>query len=79
MGLAGEWFQKMAGTDDIWEFRTFYNRQYIRLFVFWDKRDSEQTLIICTHGLLKTSSKTPGVEIVHAEQLKTLYFRQVKK
>lgn len=74
MGLSGEWFQKMSGTDDIWEFRTLYNKQYIRLFAFWDKRDKQQTLIICTHGLLKTTDKTPKSEITHAEQLKVLYF-----
>ena len=73
MGLSGEWFQKMSGTSDIWEFRTLYNKQYIRLFAFWDKRDKQQTLIICTHGLLKTTDKTPKSEITHAEQLKALY------
>ena len=39
MGMTGEWFRKMTGTDDIWEFRTLYNNQYIRLFAFWDKKD----------------------------------------
>jgi phage-related protein len=76
MGLTGEWFQKMTGTDDIWEFRTLYNRQYIRLFAFWDKRDKRQTLIICTHGLMKTTAKTPKSEIVHAEQEKAYYFNK---
>ena len=37
--MTGEWFRKMTGTDDIWEFRTLYNNQYIRLFAFWDKKD----------------------------------------
>ena len=66
----------LTGTDDIWEFRTLYNRQYIRLFAFWDKRDKQQTLIICTHGLLKTTPKTPKDEIVHAERVKALYFKK---
>lgn len=57
LGLTGEWFQKMPGTNDIWEFRTLFNKQYVRLFAFWDKRDRKQTLIICTHGLLKTTAK----------------------
>lgn len=74
MGLSGEWFQKMSGTNDIWEFRTLYNKQYIRLFAFWDKRDKQQTLIICTHGLIKTTDKTPKSEITHAEQIKVIYF-----
>ena len=75
-GLTGEWFQKMSGTNDIWEFRTLYNKQYIRLFAFWDKRDRQQALIICTHGLLKTTAKTPITEIVHAEQVRALYFKK---
>ena len=79
MGLTGEWFQKMTSTNDIWEFRTLHNKQYIRLFACWDKRDKRQTLIICTHGLLKTTAKTPKSEIDHAEQLKTLYFGQKKR
>src|ERR1035438_2655239 len=69
LGLTGEWFRKMPGTNEIWEFRTLFNKQYIRLFAFWDKRHKEQTLIICTHGLLKTTAKTPKSEIEHAEQL----------
>ena len=77
--MTGEWFRKMTGTDDIWEFRTLYNNQYIRLFAFWDKKDQPQNLIICTHGLLKATAKTPKGEIEHAEQLKTLYFSQRKK
>lgn len=79
IGLTGEWFQKMTGTDDIWEFRTLYNKQYIRLFAFWDKRDKKETLIICTHGLTKTTAKTPKGEITHAEQIKTFYFSLGKK
>ena len=74
MGMTGEWFRKMIGTDEIWEFRTLYNKGYIRLFAFWDKRDQPQTVIICTHGLLKTTAKIPKSEIEHAEQIRTLYF-----
>mgnify|MGYP001297354574 CR=1 FL=1 len=75
IGLSGEWFQKMSGTDEIWEFRTLYNKQYIRLFAFWDKRNRSQTLIICTHGFLKTTDKTPLQEITRAEQIRTFYFK----
>lgn len=72
-GLKGEWFEKMKGTDDLYEFRTIYNRQYIRLFAFWDTSDNKRTLIICTHGLLKKSAKTPGTEIEKASTLKKKY------
>jgi len=53
MGLKGDWFEKMRGTNDLFEFRTLYNHQYIRLFAFWDTRNNKKALIICTHGLLK--------------------------
>ena len=73
-GLKGEWFEKMKGTDELFEFRTLYNRQYIRLFAFWDTRDNKKTLIICTHGLIKKTDKTPNAEIEKAERLKKQYF-----
>ena len=76
LGLTGEWFQKMPGTNDIWEFRTLFNKQYIRLYAFWDKRNKKQSLIICTHGLLKTTAKTPKDDIERAEQIKTFYLKQ---
>lgn len=75
MGLKGEWFEKMKGTNDLFEFRTLYNRQYIRLFAFWDTRDNKKTLIICTHGLIKKTDKTPASDIHQAEKLKEEYFK----
>jgi phage-related protein len=56
-----EIFKKLE--DDIWEFRTLYQRQTIRLFAFWDKSD---TLVITTHGLIKKTQKTPKKEIEKA-------------
>jgi phage-related protein len=73
-GLRGEWFEKMSGSGDLYEFRTLYNRQYIRLFAFWDTRDNKRTLIICTHGLIKKTAKTPAAEIEKAKQHKKEYF-----
>ncbi len=73
-GLKGEWFEKMTGTDELFEFRTLYNRQYIRRFAFWDRRNNKQTLIICTHGLIKKTDKTPQADIEKAERLKKEYF-----
>ncbi len=32
-----ELFKKLDG--EIWDFRTLYNKQYLRLFAFWDKSD----------------------------------------
>jgi phage-related protein len=76
MGLKGEWFEKMQGTEELFEFRTLYNRQYIRLFAFWDTRNNKKTLIICTHGLIKKTSKTPDADIKKAEKIKKEYFKK---
>ena len=77
-GLKGEWFEKMNGTDDIWEFRTLYNKQYIRLFAFWTNNKTRDVLIICTHGLIKKTTKTPEPEIEKAERLKKEYLKDMK-
>jgi phage-related protein len=67
-----ELFKKLK--DEIWEFRTFYNRTHYRLFAFWDKTGKKETIVISTHGLIKKSDKTPKVEIEKAERIRKLYF-----
>ncbi len=66
-------FKKLINTE-IWEFRTLYNKVQYRLFAFWDKRDNKNTLIICTHGFIKKSQKTPKSEIKKAEGIRINYF-----
>ncbi|MCB0648450.1 MAG: type II toxin-antitoxin system RelE/ParE family toxin [Saprospiraceae bacterium] len=74
-----EVFKKLE--DDIWEFRTLYQQQAIRLFAFWDKDDKTNTLVISTHGLIKKTQKTPKKEIDKAKQQRVDYFnqKQIKK
>ena len=61
-------------TSDIWEFRTKYkNRQY-RLLAFWDK--DRKSFIICTHGFVKKTQKTPKNEIEKAKKYKQDYLRR---
>ena len=57
--------------DDIWEFRTLYNKIAYRLFAFQDEK--ENSLIIATHGIVKKTNKTPKKEIEKARQLKSEY------
>ena len=38
-----ELFKKL--NDEIWEFRTLYNKTHYRLFAFWDKTDKDMTLL----------------------------------
>jgi len=66
-------FKKLSG--DIWEFRTrFSNKQY-RILAFWDRRDSKNTLIICSHGFIKKTNKAPDKEIMKAEKVRKKYFK----
>ena len=72
-----ELFKKLQ--DEIWEFRTKYNKSYYRLFAFWDKTDKEDTVVISTHGLIKKTDKIPKSEIEKAERLREKYFNEQNK
>jgi phage-related protein len=69
-----ELFKKL--NDEIWEFRTLYNKTHYRLFAFWDKINNEDTIVISTHGLIKKTDKTPSGDIAKAERLRNFYFKQ---
>lgn len=73
--IFGGWFKKMIGANDIYEFRVDNRGKFYRLFSFWDSRDGKQTLVVCTHGLVKKSNKTPKSEIDKAEDIKDKYFK----
>jgi phage-related protein len=61
-------------TKEIWEFRTRYDKQQIRLLAFWDP--NKQSLIICTHGFVKRTQKVPKSEIDRAQKFRTQYLKQ---
>lgn len=67
-----ELFKKL--TDEIWEFRTLFNKTNYRLFAFWDKSEKKATIVISTHGLIKKTDKTPQSDLVKAERLRKKYF-----
>jgi len=71
-----ELFKKL--NDEIWEFRTLYNKQYYRLLSFWDKEGDEKTLVIVSHGFIKKTDKIPKSEIEKAEKYRYSYFEQKK-
>lgn len=71
-----ELFKKLTNT--IWEFRTLYNRIYYRLFAFWDRSDGYDTIVLCTHGLIKKTGKTPAADLQRAERIRQIYFEQTK-
>ena len=62
-------------TSTIWEFRTYYSGIQYRLFAFWDKTDSKQTLVIATHGVKKKTDKINQKEIDKANQIRNAYFK----
>ena len=55
---------------EIWEFRTKFKGNQHRLFAFWDKTKSQETLVISTHGIIKKVSKVPKSEIEKAEKIR---------
>lgn len=65
-------FKKL--NHDIWEFRIRYGFTQIRLLAFWDKSDSEDTLVLATHGFIKKTDKVPGKEIERAISIRKKYF-----
>jgi len=72
-----ELFKKI--TNDIWEFRTLFNRKKYRLLAFWDKIEKVDLIVISTHGFIKKTNKTPHSEIVKAEKIRKQYFEQKLK
>jgi hypothetical protein len=70
-------FKKL--TDEIWEFRTLYQNLQYRLLAFWDKTDTENTLVISTNAFIKKRSKVPEKEIIKAEQLRLKYLESKQK
>lgn len=72
LGLDSRLFKKL--TDHIWEFRIRYNGLQYRLFAFWDRTSKSQSLVICTHGLLKKTGKVSRREIEKAMRIRTEYF-----
>lgn len=65
-------FKKL--TTEIWEFRTKYGNLQYRLLAFWDKRDKQDALVICTHGIIKKTDKVPSQDISKAEKIRKIYF-----
>lgn len=69
-----ELFKKL--NEDIWEFRTLYNKTHYRLFAFWDKTGKTNTVVISTHGLIKKTDKTPLADLEKAERIRKQYMEQ---
>ena len=65
-------FKKLDGSDDIWEFRTNYEGIQYRLLAFWD--ETENRLVVATHGFIKKTWKVPAREIARANGFRKRYY-----
>lgn len=72
-----ELFKKL--NENIWEFRTLYNKTHYRIFAFWDKTHGQDTLVLSTHGLIKKTDRTPKSDLDKAERIRKQYFAQKNK
>lgn len=70
-------FKKLQ--KEIWEFRTNFGGQQIRLLAFWDKENDTKTLVFATHGFIKKVDKVPANEIDRAINIKKKYFESKLK
>ncbi len=62
-------FKKL--TNEIWEFKTRYEKYQIRFLAFWDP--NRKSMVICTHGFIKKTQKTPKSEINKALEFRKRY------
>jgi len=59
--------------SDIWEIRTVSLGAKIRVFAFWSKL--EKSKLICTHGIIKKTSKVSVNEIEKAIEIMNNYYK----
>ena len=60
----------------IWEFRVRSGTGQIRLLAFFERES--KTLVVCTHGFIKKTSKVPRKELERAEGLRAKYLNREK-
>jgi len=63
-------FKKLKNSN-IWEFRAGYSSNEYRLLSFWVQQ--QNAFVVCTHGIIKKTQKTPQREIEKAEQIRKKY------
>ena len=61
--VPAKYFTKLTGTKDMWEFRIKYGSNIYRILAFQDGKN-----LICTHGFIKKTQKTPREEIERAQR-----------
>jgi phage-related protein len=73
--VPSSYFQKLKGTDDIWECRISFGSNAYRIFCFF----AGNSVVVLTHGFMKKSQKTPKTQIEKAEAYKREFLQRRKK
>ena len=63
-------FKKLKNSE-VWEFRANVKSIQYRVFAFWDKK--RKSTVVCTHGIVKKTQKTPQKEIDKTEEIRKKY------
>jgi phage-related protein len=70
-------FKKSQYKNDVELFKTLYNSLSYRFFAFWIRIDGKVTMVVATHGIVKSTQKTPNKEIKKAEEIRRLYINNI--
>lgn len=70
-------FKKL--NQQIWEFRTLYNRNYYRIFSFWVSSNSILPVVVSTHGIIKKSKKIEKQDLSKAQASRLNYLKDENK
>jgi phage-related protein len=73
--VPAQYFQKMPGTDDLWEIRVKVAGNIFRFLGFFDGKQ----LVVLSHAFQKKTQKTPRQAIQLAEGRKRDYFERKRK
>jgi len=66
-----QYFCKLAGAEEIWEFRVRWGTNVYRVLAFWDGNR-----VVLTHGFVKKTQRTPLGEIERAGHYRRDYFER---
>ena len=66
-------FKKVG--NEVWEFRTDFANQCIRMMAFWDKRSRVLTWVVVNHGFIKISGKLPAAQVNKTIQFMSNYLQ----
>ena len=67
-------FKKVS--EHVWEFRTDFANQCIRMMAFWDKRNPLMIQVVVSHGFIKKTARLPEFELSKAKKIMSKYFQK---